>query len=149
MAQTSKSGRRKIQYLGLTGNNTRTSSNTTHLKYEITIDVDCSKVVWIRALYPGSVHDKRIYIEGGLRNKITVGKKVITDRVYGNKAYPFCYPLHSIVGLFFVEPNNSVIQQEGTQLQADRLLYFIYQSLPIWLTAHLPQVEPCFVVASN
>jgi hypothetical protein len=58
------------------------------LKYEIAIDIYRAKIVWISGPYPGSVHDKTIYIEGGLCDKIPAGKKVITDRVYGNKASP-------------------------------------------------------------
>jgi hypothetical protein len=32
------------------------------------------------------MHDKTVYVEKGLQDKIPQGKKVITDQVYGNKA---------------------------------------------------------------
>jgi hypothetical protein len=58
------------------------------LKYEIAIDVYRSKVVWISGPHRAGMHDKTVYAEMGLRNKIPHGKKVITDRVYGSQAEP-------------------------------------------------------------
>jgi hypothetical protein len=37
------------------------------------------------------MHNKTIFVEKGLRDKIPQGKKVITDRVYGNQAEPEDY----------------------------------------------------------
>jgi hypothetical protein len=58
------------------------------LKYEIAIDVYESKVVWTSGPHRAGMHDRTVYVETGLRNKIPHGKKVITDRVYGSKAEP-------------------------------------------------------------
>lgn len=55
------------------------------LKYEIAIDVYRCKVVWISGPHRAGMHDKTVFVEKGLRNKIPPGKKVITDRVYGSK----------------------------------------------------------------
>jgi hypothetical protein len=61
------------------------------LKYEIAIDVYRARVVWISGPHRAGMHDKRVYVEGGLRDKIPQGKKVITDRVYGAQAEPEDY----------------------------------------------------------
>ena len=58
------------------------------LKYEIAIDCHTSKVVWINGPYRGGEHDKNIYCNGGLRDMIPEGKKVVVDRVYGTKKTP-------------------------------------------------------------
>ena len=47
------------------------------VKYEIAIDVCRSQVVWINRPFCGGLHDKTIYVEHGLRNKILDGKKII------------------------------------------------------------------------
>ena len=58
------------------------------LKYEIAMDVYRSKVVWISGPHRGGLHDKTIFVEMGLKDKIPLGKKVISDRVYGSKEFP-------------------------------------------------------------
>jgi hypothetical protein len=57
------------------------------LKYEIAMDVYRSKVVWISGPHRAGLHDKTIF-EMGLKDKIPLGKKVISDRVYGAQAVP-------------------------------------------------------------
>jgi hypothetical protein len=57
------------------------------VKYKITIDIYCSKVVWINGPHRAGKHDKIIYIEE-LKSKIQPGKIIITDRVYGAVATP-------------------------------------------------------------
>jgi len=54
------------------------------LKYEIAIDPYASRVVWINGPFPGSVHDRTIFMES-LNEKIPPGKKVVADRIYGSK----------------------------------------------------------------
>ena len=51
------------------------------LKYEIAIDVYRSKVVWISGPHRAGLHDKTIFVEKGLKDKIPLGKKVISDRI--------------------------------------------------------------------
>ena len=58
------------------------------LKYEIAIDVYRSKVVWISGPHRAGLHDKTIFVEKGLKDKISLGKKVISDRVWGAQATP-------------------------------------------------------------
>ena len=55
------------------------------LKYEIACDVYRSKVVWINGPFRGGESDKNIF-GFALKGKVKCGKKVITDRVYGNKS---------------------------------------------------------------
>jgi len=57
------------------------------VKYEIGIDIHTSQVVWINGPFRGGAHDKSIYVSA-LRLKIPHGKKVIVDRVYGEKSSP-------------------------------------------------------------
>jgi hypothetical protein len=58
------------------------------LKYEIAMDIYRSKVVWISGPHRGGMHDKSIFVDMGLKDKIPVGKLVVSDRVYGNKKIP-------------------------------------------------------------
>ena len=57
------------------------------LKYEVAIDTQTSKVVWINGPFRGGESDKNIYLSA-LRDKIPDGKKIIVDRVYGSSAQP-------------------------------------------------------------
>jgi hypothetical protein len=58
------------------------------LKYEIAIDIFTGRVVWISGPHRGGLHNKTIFVEMGLREKIQLGKKFVTDRVYGAIAHP-------------------------------------------------------------
>jgi hypothetical protein len=53
------------------------------LKYEIAIDIFTRRVMWISGPHRGGLHGKSIFVEMGLRAKILLGKKAVTDRVYG------------------------------------------------------------------
>ena len=55
------------------------------LKYEIAMDVYRSKVVWISGPHRAGLHDKTIFVEKGLKDKISLGKKISSDRVYGSQ----------------------------------------------------------------
>jgi hypothetical protein len=57
------------------------------VKYEIAIDIYCSKVVWINGSHRAQKHYNTIYNEE-LKSKIQPGKKIITYRVYGAMATP-------------------------------------------------------------
>ena len=78
-------GRRNIQKKSIDRGRYLHKFNKAALKYQITIDVHESKVVDIYGPCKGGKHDKTMFIDSGLRDKIPVQKKGVTDRVYGDK----------------------------------------------------------------
>ena len=58
------------------------------LKYEIGVDIYCSKIVWISGPHHGGKNYKTIYVIDGLKNKIPNGKMNIVDPVYDSKKDP-------------------------------------------------------------
>jgi hypothetical protein len=91
-----------IQHLYYSG---KTRKHT--IKYEIGIQLQTGKIVWLSGGVPGSVHDLTVVRNCGLPSKLLSGEFILADKAYIGENY-FLHPIKPAITLEEKELNAAI-----------------------------------------